>query len=343
MSYILNWINKNLLNRNKQEEQIKLEIEPFASNLIEDKKENVIETKTDIDTHDIVIKDENEEKIVQIKEIKKWIPNDSLYKRYNIFLDNVNKIKKHKTDLTKHVNRSKFLIKEFTQLKGKTDVESKINASMTKQELLNIEAKIKQGEDAIKELETIDSAVLDEWDEYVEEARNFLVLHNISDLVNTNEILNSQALYVTAKKIIDGYIVSLNDDKYLELLERLESLFDVKEFKARLKYTDQEFENKKKKIMDRIGNSDTLTDLTVPHRLTTTAYNENSSNNEIAPNINITGSVNMVIATPVSNSQFNSGIPIASAYIDNTPNTLNITNSPNTILTNQIEIEETNL
>ncbi len=102
------------------------------------------------------------------------------------------------------------------------------------------------------------------------------------------------------------------------------------------RFTDQEFEDKKNDIIRRIGNSEITSDLSVPHKLTTSAYNENPHEHASAPNINITGSVQMVIATPINstNAQISSGIPIASAYIDNLPansnSNLNFNSNSNT-------------
>jgi len=208
------------------------------------------------------------------------------------------------------------------------------------QELLNLETKIKQGEDAIKELESIDASILDEWNEYVEEARNFLVTHNINKSICTNDILTTQTLFITAKKYYDGYMVSISNDEYLEALTQFDLFFDVKTLtisNTRLRFNKEEFEEKRNKIIERIGNSDIVTDLTIFHTLDISAHNENSNTNGSAPNINITGAVNMVISTPVSNNlQINSGIPIASAYIDN-----NITDS-NNLLTNSTNNNQNN-
>ncbi len=339
MSYVFNWIRENLLGSKSEqtkEEKVPKQIDGLKPKQIEDKTN----THTHTHTQDIVKKEpEAEPKVIESKQIEKWIPKDELYVKYNKFLNNVNKIKRHKQELNKNIERSKMLIKEYTGLKDKTDVESKINTSMIVQELLNIESKIKQGEDAIKELDTIDSSVLDEWNNYVGEARNFIVTNELDKLLTPNDILTSQALMITAKKYLDGYIVSVSNDDYLESLAKLELFFDVKSLthsKLKLRFTDQEFEDKKNDIIRRIGNSEITSDLSVPHKLTTSAYNENPHEHASAPNINITGSVQMVIATPINstNAQISSGIPIASAYIDNLPansnSNLNFNSNSNT-------------
>ncbi len=328
MSYVLNWIKENLLDSKKSKPE---ENNVTIPNSIESNKLEYKEKE-----QEVILQNENSSQVVESKNIKKWAPNDALYDKYNKFLNNVNKIKRHRQELSRNIERSKFLIKEYTGLKAKNDVESKINASMTKQELLNIESKIKQGEDAIKELDSIDSNVLDEWDNYVEEARNFLVTNQIDKMITTNDILTTQALLITVKKYLDGYVVTVSNEEYLEALAQIELFFDIKAInnsKTKLKFTQKEFEDKKNDIVKRIGNSEITSDLSVPHKLNASAYNENPHDHASAPNINITGSVQMVIATPVNstNAQINSGIPIASAYIDNTSSNTLLNTSTNII------------
>ncbi len=282
MSQILDWIRTNLFgssSNNQQSEQPKQ---------IEDVKND--DTKQGNTKQDDIKQEEK-------REITKWVPNDELYKKYNYFLSKINEIQKQKRNGEKMIERSKFLIKEYNRLKDRKDIDSRINASQTKQELLSLENKIIQGEEAIKKLEEADGSILDEWEEYLLKARNFLESNNINKNITINDILTSSVLLITAKKYLDGYVVSVNREDNLDIIAQLDLFFNIKRLKHTTKITDEEYENKKQQLIARIGASNIIADLETPHQLNVLGYNENTHTEQT---INITDSnVQMVIAQPL--------------------------------------------
>ncbi len=313
MSFLFNWLNGK-------------------TKTVPNKDTNVSDTKLLTDGDNLTKSDSKDEQLIQTtKPVKKWVPNDVLYKKYNNFLERVSEINKHKNSQTKLITRSKQLMKQYNMESKSDDITLKIAASQTKQELFNVETKLRQSESAVHKLETMDSKVLDEWNDYVEQARNFLIENQIDEGINVNDILNTPTLFATMKKFMDGYYITANYEKHLDTIVQLDTFFNVANTRNTLKITQGEFETRRKKLLDKIQPTQIIDDLSVPHKLQAIAANEtNSSTN----NLTITGPVQIVTATPLlDGEQVRNNIPVVHATITDEPT---ITDETNILESNEV-------
>ncbi len=297
MSFLFKWLNSK-------------------TKTVPNKDTNVSNTKLLTDGDNVIKYNSKDEQLIQSeKPVKKWVPNDNLYKRYNNFLERVSEVNKQKNSQTKLITKSKQLMKQYNTESKSDDITLKIAASQTKQELFNVETKLRQSEAAVHKLETMDTKVLDEWNDYIEQARNFLIENQIDENINVNDILNTPTLFATMKKFMDGYYVTANYEKHLDTIVQLDTFFNVSNVKNTLKITQGEFENRRKKLLDKIQPTQIIDDLSVPHNLQAIAPNDTSS---LTNNLTITGPVQIVTARPLIEPVQNN-IPIVHATITNGP------------------------
>lgn len=334
MSFLLNWINKNLIKPDKQNG-----LDEINGTTNSDQKfitngsngtngTDGIKEPNKLNFPDIIVKKNDSEQMVQTDKIKKWIPNDQLYRRYQDFLTVAGDIQKNKNAELKLISKLKMLVNQYNAESKSDDVASKIAAVQTKQEILNLEAKLKKSQGATEKLESLDTKIIEEWSEYLEEARSFLQSNELDELISIDEILNSVSLGAMMKKNLDGYAVSVNSDKYLELIVLIDTYFNINKtsnYYTNQKYTRDEFENKKKKLLDKINNKDLITDFTKTSNCTALGYNQLDSGNN---NLTITGPVQIVTARPLLEGELRNNIPVVQATItDNNYNNYNISTS----------------
>ncbi len=241
MSSILNWISTNLFKSTNPEQ------------------------KTITDQTDKTGQTEKTEQTDNSDGIKKWIPNDKLWRRYNEFLETMSIIQRKKHSESKLIAQSKHLIKQYKMESVSDDITSKMNAIQTKQQLMSVESDIKRVQSAIKELELLDPKILDEWNEYLDSAREFLVANELDSFIDVNDILCTQNLFVTMKKNFDSYYTSNNSNKdKIEQIAQMTIYFDTSKTQNYAKITNKEFEAKKKELLDKVKFAHIVDDLSKP-------------------------------------------------------------------------------
>lgn len=244
MSFIVKWINENLLKRNNKIIQEPNKETKKIEDVIQHQESvnNIIVEPTDGDGAIINVKEDN---------LIKWYPNNQLFERYNKFLNNVAELNRQKHSLeTKLIPRSKQLIREYMTLNRSGNINDKITCSEIKKEMFSYEHKIKTAEESIKKLESMESNIIDEWDEYLEEARNFLKNNNINSEITINDILSDSSLYLMSKKILDGYCTNINTDIHIEIINNIKKYFDISTFKNSISFSLKEYEDKKNKLLE---------------------------------------------------------------------------------------------
>jgi hypothetical protein len=246
MNTILNWINISLF-KDPNQKKITDSINRIDSTNIDKKP----------DSNDKIDNDENSNKI------KKWIPNDELWMRYNNFLTIMSDIQKKKNSETKLITQSKQLIKQYKMESISDDITSKMNALQTKQHLIDIESKIKRVQIAIKELENADGKILEEYDEYLNSAREFLIRTGLDTFINVNDILCSTNLYVLMRKTFDSfYLTRMNDDDKLKQIAKISTYFEPGKIKNISEISHKEFQTKRKEILNKVSHLHITDDLT---------------------------------------------------------------------------------
>ena len=241
MSFLARWINENLLKRKtiQNQEPIKNQKNQPNDAINSNNLSNVVPEEQIMCTYD-----ENSNYI-------KWIPNNELVKKYNKFLNNVAELNRQKHTLeNKLVPRSKQLIKEYMKKSRSIDINDKIYASDLKKEMFVIEKKVIYAEKSIKELETMDSGIIDEWNKYLEDARDFLQLNNIDSEITIDDILSDDRLYIMGKKFLDGYCTMINSDNVLNTIQDIKRHFDIGSCKNTMNFSLVEYEEKRKKLLD---------------------------------------------------------------------------------------------
>ncbi len=245
MSFLARWINEKLLNRKT----------------VKNHEYNKIQSKDIINSqsNDIIISN-NSSYIAQEEQIMcttnennncvKWIPNNELVKKHNKFLNNVAELNRQKHTLEyKLVPKSKQLIKEYMKFSRSIDINDKIYASELKKEMFMIEKKVSNAEKSIKELETLGFEIIDEWNKYLEDARDFLQVNDIDSEITINDILSNDSLYIMSKKFLDGYCTTISPDKNLNIIKYIKCYFDIGTFKNTMNFSLKEYEDKRKKLL----------------------------------------------------------------------------------------------
>jgi hypothetical protein len=250
MSFLLRWINENLLKKKITNSNISELGQPDT---------NTANTNIDISTRipkeEIICTKTQEDQAICINDpdnnFNKWKPNNELVQRYNKFLNNIAELNRQKHSLEhKLIPKSKQLIKEYMKKVRSSDINDKIEASEIKKEMFIVEKKVLCAEESIKKLETMDSGIIDEWNNYLEEARDFLLNNNINVEITIDDILSDDGLYIMSKKCLDGYCTTINPDKYLERIQDVKHYFDIGSFKNTMNFTLVEYEEKKKKLLE---------------------------------------------------------------------------------------------
>lgn len=242
MSFLARWINENLLKnkimQNQQNQQNQYNQPSDTNNNVVDNTSNTI-----LEEQIICTNNKNNNYI-------KWIPNNELVLKYNKFLNNIAELNRQKYTLdNKLVPKSKQLIKEYLKKSRSIDINDKISASELKKEMFVIEKKVTLAEKSIKELETLDSGIIDEWDKYLEDARVFLQVNNINSEITIDDILSNDRLYIMGKKLLDGYC-AINPNKYLNAIQDIQLYFDIGSYKNKINFSLLEYEEKRKKLFD---------------------------------------------------------------------------------------------
>lgn len=277
MSFIARWINENLLKRNNiVVPEPKIEIE-----------ETKIEIKHQESVNQIIVQNtDNDEQVIKIcnnvSEIK-WYPNNDLSERHNKFLNNIAELNRQKHSLeTKLIPRSKQLIKEYMTLARSININDKIACSDIKKEMFSYEQKIRTAEESIKKLESMVPEILDEWDKYLEDARDFLKNNNINSEITINDILSDGSLYLMSKKFLDGYCTNVNTDMHLEVIKDIKKYFDIGSFKNTASFSLTEYEDKKNKLLELENKNSLILIKEAPH-----VFLRDINNNPIDYEINI--------------------------------------------------------
>lgn len=301
MSQILEWLNSNLFGKKD------LDLKKISNSNDNQNKTEQSDKSDKVNKPDESVQEENK--------INKWIPNDALWLKYNKFLQNIGEINRKKHSETKLISQSKHLIKQYKMESVADDITSKMNATQTKQQLMSLESELKRVQTAIKELETMDGKVLDEWNEYIELAREFLVSNGLDTFLDVNDILCSTNLFATMKKIFDSYYSRRNcNEEKLEQIAMMSIYFEPSKTENYSRITDKEFQDKRKELLNKVSCAHIVDDLSKPHdpRNNVQAINDTPTiNNNI---LQISGPTQITIPTaiPISNSNLIQDVPVAS-------------------------------
>lgn len=261
MSFLLRWINENLLKKKITKSNISElgQLDTNTTNTTNSANTTNTTNTTNISTEtpktEIICTKPSEEEIILLDEqnrnFNKWKPNNELVKRYNKFLNCIAELNRQKHSLEhKLIPRSKQIIKEYMQKSRSLNITDKIEASDVRKEMYVIEKKVLIAEESIKKLESMDSGIIDEWNNYLEEARDFLLNNNINSEITIDDILSNDGLYIMSKKYLDGYLTTINPDKCLKTISDIKHHFDIGNLKNTMNITLAEYEEKRKLLLD---------------------------------------------------------------------------------------------
>ena len=257
MSFLVRWINENLLKKKITNSNISGlgQLDKNTTNITNTNTNTNINISTENPKEQIICTEKQEVQIICINELnnnlKKWKPNNELVQRYNKFLNNIAELNRQKHSLEhKLIPKSKQLIKEYMQKSRSLDITDKIEASNIRKEMFIIEKKVLSSEESIKTLKSMNSGIIDEWNNYLEEARDFLLNNNINSEITIDDILSNDGLYIMSIKNLDGYRTTIKPDKYLNTIQDIVHHFDIGNLKNTMNFTLVEYEEKRKLLLD---------------------------------------------------------------------------------------------
>jgi hypothetical protein len=197
--------------------------------------------------------------------IEKWYPDDALFRTYHNFTAEIGRLDTLKRQITKFENTRLTIINDITNVKEKIseadgiDILNEVNLTELEQELYKVEFDIKRSNNAYKELNDKNTIILQEWKEYLKKANDFLLKYDISHILNVNDILSTNNVYVNMKKQYDGCVVSLNNDVYLENFAQILLLFDFNKIKDNFSldyFNNQKLLEKKCELLKKLDSSE---------------------------------------------------------------------------------------
>jgi len=215
------------------------------------------ETKTITKT---ITETENEELVILESGMVKWQPDDELYRKYNKYTLEMALASKDANNLKTLENRAEYLKTDMERLQNSDNVMDIVQINEIKVELMSLETKIKKCYLQIEKLNQPPDDIITKYMLYTESARNFLIKHNMVD-IEPEHILTSNSIYILLKKNIDGYIVSINNESYYDMILKIDTLFDIKQIKDKHDmniFKTKEFNIKKIKLLKEINEKETI-------------------------------------------------------------------------------------
>lgn len=213
--------------------------------------------------------------------IEKWCPDDTLYSRYNNFIDELGLIKSYQYKLKENNKQKEFHENKIKELKEiEKDIFDEVNRLDYEIELENIKIRIKKCEDTLKTLQNKDTSILKEWKDYTDSAKEFIERNSLQQFITINDILSSNNIFITLKKQFDGALVSSNNEKYIETFSKLSLYFDIRKTRGNMTlnyYKNKEIMNKRKELIKKLNKENIFSlDYTEQQRNTITKQLENS-------------------------------------------------------------------
>lgn len=191
--------------------------------------------------------------------IEKWIPNDTLYKEYISFIDEIGKLNYHQKKISKLEKEHTHLTEQLEEEKKSTDIIKLVNATQTLQDILNLELEINKCKNAQKVLQNKQVEILEKWNSYIKDAHLFLLKYDLDSLLNVNDIITTQNIYTSLKKYCDAYLVSINSNSYEDNFIKLSLLFDIEKIKGtfeQIYYNNNKLYEKRNKLLLQFSNID---------------------------------------------------------------------------------------
>ncbi|AYV80361.1 MAG: hypothetical protein Gaeavirus39_3 [Gaeavirus sp.] len=197
MSIVVKWLTAHILKNRSDPE---LNEQPYESNIIGSQTENSPIEDTSSEEHSDI----------------KWIPNDNLITKHNKFINTVTECNKQKHNLeNKLIPRSKQLIKQYMQKSRSIDITDKISTSDIKKEMLIVDKLITNTEEIINKFTITDSTILDEYNDYIKQASDFLTTNNINNAITLDDILSYEKLHMLLNKYHDDELQCSNKTKFV--------------------------------------------------------------------------------------------------------------------------------
>lgn len=189
--------------------------------------------------------------------IEKWCPDDTLYLRYNNFIDELGQIKSNQYKLKKYIEQKEYHENKIKELKAKEkDIFDEVDRLDYEIELENIKIRIRKCEDSLKTLEDKNTSVLQEWKDYTQNAKEFIERNSLQQFITINDILSTNNIFIALKKQFDGALVSSKNEKYIETFSKLSLYFDIRKTRGNMTlnyYKNEEIMKKRKELINKLN------------------------------------------------------------------------------------------
>lgn len=157
----------------------------------------------------------------------KWVPNIELKEKYEKMTKQLGRYRELQNKVKQSKLRMKNLIEQLENCND-NDNYSKMQKIDIKQQMFTVKSEVRGYEREITKLE--EENKFDElfaaWENYIEQADNFIETNHIEEFISVNNILDYQGIYVKFKQLMDGAANSSDNEEYIERLQQIEPLFD---------------------------------------------------------------------------------------------------------------------
>ena len=179
----------------------------------------------------------------------KWIPNNELVIKYNKYMDNLVELDRQKYVLDEiYIPQSKQLFKEFMKLNKSIDFDERRQCNKIKKNMSIYQQNITNLEKSVELLEkNIDHSIINQWNEYLEQTKNFLITNDINETITINNILTNSSLYFMFVHFLDIFHLNNHNEEYFNIFENIKKYFDVFSLNNLFYVSDVEYQEFKKK------------------------------------------------------------------------------------------------
>jgi hypothetical protein len=226
--------------KNRSQNQLLIN-EPTISNenalTINNSITDIKDFKSSISEHITIQKQKHQEKLYQeelvkkpIKKISQWLPNDILVKDYNNASGIVGKVpnllKKINQFQEKIISKQKYV--DIIQSKKDFNPFDKFELIDYQKDILAEKAKITEIELQIENAQRyIDDPIFEEYALYLVEAEQYIKDTGLTGIMSTNDILDSDSVYIKYKSLIDSLKYGKKNPILMERVQFIASCFNM--------------------------------------------------------------------------------------------------------------------
>lgn len=201
--------------------------------------QTVQEFKKEMTEHIIVQKQKHEEKLRQQelaklerpkRVLKQWVPNDALVKAHDVAAEAVGKVPNLLKKVKQHQDKITTKQNEIEKIQNKKDLNpyDRFELIDYKKDILTEQGKISDIELQLGQAQCyIDDPIFEEFVLYLVEAEEYIKEAELTGIMNVNDILTSESIYIKTKSLMDSLKYGKKNPILMERLQFISQSFNM--------------------------------------------------------------------------------------------------------------------